>query len=126
MVKSCTAPAEHCSEENPQDAGQIAELRGERGSDKRTRAGDGGEMMAQQNPFVGGFIIAPVTQTFGGCGAAVIKCHHFCGDELGVETKADGVDAGGGDDQPQAVDRFATIAGNDAQSKRSADSDGGP
>ena len=68
----------------------------------------------------------PVAQTLGGRGAAVVEHHHFGGDELGVEAEADGVDAGGGGYQPQAVDRFAAIAGNDTQANGAADCHGGP
>ena len=125
MMKSCTAPPAP-RRDDPENAGQIAELRGERGSNERTGSGDGGEMMAEQNPFVGGFEIVAVAQTFGGRGAPVVQCHHFRGNEFGVEAEADGIDAGGGGHQPQAVDRFAAMAGNDAQRNRSADCHGGP
>ena len=89
-------PGEDGAEDDPQGSGEIAELGGEGWADERAGSGDGGEMMAEENPLVGGFEIVTVAQAFGGSGAAIIEHHHFGGDEFGVEAEADRVDAGGG------------------------------
>ena len=106
------------AEEDPERSRQIAELGGEGGSDERARAGDSREVMAEENPFVGGFEIVAVAQTFGGGGAEIIERHDFRGDEFRVKAEADGVDARGGGHEPETVYGFAMIAGDDAQANR--------
>ena len=77
MTKSCTAPPSTAPIDDPQVPGQIAELRGKRRTHQRTGPGDGGEMMAEQNPFVGGFEVVPVAQPLGRRGAPVVERHDF-------------------------------------------------
>jgi hypothetical protein len=117
---------EDCAEENPKSAWEVTELRGECWADERAGSGDGGEMMTEQNPFVGGFKIVAIAQAFGGSGAAVIEQHDFGGNEFCVEAEADGVNAGGGGYEPQAVNGFAMIARNDSEANRARDCDGSP
>ena len=45
--------AEHDAGNQPDCAGEIAELRGQRRADERSRAGDGREMMTRRHPLVG-------------------------------------------------------------------------
>ncbi len=52
--------------------------------------------------------------------------HHAGGDEFGVEAVADGVGAGGGQHQPDAVDVLAAEDGDGAQRDSRGDGDGGP
>ena len=58
--------AEDCTGENPERAGQVAELCGEDRADEWSGAGDGGEMMSEDDPFAGWNKVATVIQTFGG------------------------------------------------------------
>ena len=109
--------AEHRADDDPERAGQIAELRGERGADQRTGAGDGGEMVAEDDPFIGGLEIVAVAQTLGGGGALVVEDHHSRGDEFCVEAESDGVGAGGGHDQPDAVNGFTAIGGDSSKAE---------
>ena len=67
------AAAEHGADENPQRARQIAELRGQRGTDQRTRAGNGGEVMAEHHPAIGRHEVAAVVEPHrwrGACGSS--------------------------------------------------------
>ena len=65
--------AEHGAEEDPEVPGKIAELRGQGGTHQRAGSGDGGEVVAEEDPFVGGLEIHAVAQTFGGGGAPVVE-----------------------------------------------------
>ncbi len=60
------------AEEDPERAGEVAELGGEHGSHKGAGAGDGGEVMAEYNPRVGLHEIATVLVEFAGSGPAVL------------------------------------------------------
>ena len=51
---------QHDADEDPQRAGQIAHLRGQHRPDQRPRAGDRGEMVAEQDAPVGRDVIEPV------------------------------------------------------------------
>ena len=67
--------AEDGADDDPEGAGQIAELGGERRADERAGAGDGGEVVAEDDPFVGGLEVVAVAQALGGSGAAVVEHH---------------------------------------------------
>ena len=54
--------AEHDADDDPDHAGQIAELRGERRTDERSRAGDRGEVMAEDDPAVRRHEVAAVVR----------------------------------------------------------------
>jgi hypothetical protein len=56
--------AEHRTDEDPERARQIAELRRERRADQRTGAGDGGEVVAEYDPLVGRHEVAAVVEAF--------------------------------------------------------------
>ena len=77
--------AQHRADDDPERAGQVAELRGQHRPDQRTGTGDGGEMVAEDDPLVGGLEIVAVAQPLGGRGALVVERHHAGGDELRVE-----------------------------------------
>ena len=49
------AAREHRASNQPECARQVAELRGQRRADKRPGPRNGGEMVAEENPFVGGY-----------------------------------------------------------------------
>ena len=118
--------AQHRADDDPERARQIAELRGQHRSDQRSRAGDGGEVVAEDDPFVGGLEIVAVAQPLGGRGALVVERHHARGDEFGVKAIADGVGAGRGQHQPDAVDVLAAVERDAAQADRRHGSHGGP
>ena len=99
--------ADHDADDDPQNARQIAELRGERGSHERTGPGDGGEVMAEHDPLVGGHEVATVGESFRGRLPLVVEREDFRGDEGAVEAIRDGVGADGGDEQPRRADRLA-------------------
>ena len=58
--------AEHRADEDPQGAGQIAELGGQHGADQRAGSGDGGEVVAEDDPFVGGHEVLAVAERSAG------------------------------------------------------------
>ena len=60
MTKSWTQPAEHGADDDPERSGEVAELRGERRADQRAGAGDGREVMAEDDPLVGGLEVVAV------------------------------------------------------------------
>ena len=55
--------------------GQVAELRGERRPDQRSGTGDGGEVVAEEDPFIGGLVVVAVAQTFGWSRALIVQHH---------------------------------------------------
>ena len=82
ITKSCTAPPSTAPMMIHSVAGQIAELRGQHRADQRSGAGDGGEVMAEDDPLIGGLEVVAVVEAFGGGGALVVQRHHARGDEL--------------------------------------------
>ena len=95
------------SDHDPQEAGKVAELGGQSGSHQRTGTGDRREMVAEDDPLVGGLEIVAVAQPFGGGGARVVESHDAGGDKSRIEAVPHQVGANGGDHQPGAVDRLA-------------------
>ena len=67
---SCTQPPSTAPTRIHSVPGQVAELRGERRADQRARPGDGREVMAEDDPAVGGHEVAAVVQPLGGGRAA--------------------------------------------------------
>ena len=60
MQKSCTAPPSTTPTRIHSVPGQIAELRRQRRADQRPGPGDGGEVVAEDHPAVGGHEVAAV------------------------------------------------------------------
>ena len=124
------AAAEHGADQDPQRAGQIAELRRERRADQRARARDGGEVMTEHDPAIRRHEVAAVAESFGRRGARRVEREHLRGEKRAVEAIAERVDADGGDDEPHRFDAFAAIQSDgrereraerdDARSSRSA------
>jgi len=82
---------------------------------QRTRSGDGREVVSEQDPFIGGLEIVPVTEAFSrGC-ALIVERHHSRRDEFGVEAIAKSIRADGRKNKPDAVDMLAAVEGNPAQ-----------
>ena len=57
--------AERDADDDPDHAGQIAELRGERRADERAGSGDGREVMAEHDPVVRRHEVAAVVESLG-------------------------------------------------------------
>ena len=82
MTKSCTAPPSTAPMMIHSVPGQVAELRRQHRADQRSRTGDGGEVVAEEDPLVGGLEIVAVAQPLGRRGAPVVERHHARRDEL--------------------------------------------
>jgi len=104
--------AEHDADEDPEGAGEIAELGGEDGADERAGAGDGGEVVAENDPFIGAAIVAAVGAGFAGGGAAAIEGEDAGGEPAGIEAVADGVGAEGGGEEGRGIDGLGALGGN--------------
>ena len=120
------ASAEHSAGDNPERAGEIAKLGGEHGADQRSGAGDGGEVVSEDDPLIGGNEVAAVVETFGGSSAQRIERQHFRRNKTAVETIADSVGRHGSHDQPEGIDLFAAMQGDGGQRKRTQQADGNP
>ena len=92
-------------------------MRGEYRADQRARSGDGGEVVAEENPFIGGLEIVAVAQPLSGRRALIVERHHTRGDELGIEAVADGVTTCCRQHKPQTADVFASIQRDAAKTK---------
>ena len=101
--------------ENPQRSRQVAHLRREHRADQRARAGDGREVMAIEDVFVGWNVIEAVIAPHRRRRAAGIDAKHFVGDEQRVIAVGEEVDAHRGDDEPGGIDRLAATQGHDAE-----------
>ena len=99
--------AEHDADDDPEHTGQIAELGGERGADERARSGDGGEVVAEDDPAVRRREVAPVVQAIGGGEARIVEGKDARRDERAVEAIPDGVGQQGRDEQPRRADLLA-------------------
>ncbi len=120
------ATTQHGAGDDPERAGQVSELCGEHGTDERSGAGDGGEMVSEDDPLVGGNEVAAVIETLRRSSAQGIKRQHFGGNETAVKAISDGVGGNGGDDQPQGVDLLTAMQCDGGQRQRSQQADGNP
>jgi hypothetical protein len=111
------ATAEHRAHQQPERARQVAELHRQGGADQRTGAGNGGKVMPEHHPAMGGNVVAAVVQSFGGRGAGLVDHVHPGLDPLGVKAVAQGVDAHGRRNDPQGVDRFIPLQRDSRQSE---------
>src|SRR6266852_89108 len=93
----------------PERARQVAELRGQRGTDERARSRDGGKMVAEENPFVRWHEVAAVVVAFAGSGARVIERENFGGNESGIEPVSHQITASSSDNEPSCVERLAAM-----------------
>ena len=90
----------HHAGEDPQHSGQVAHLRGQHRTDQRTRAGDRGEVMAEQNVLVGRHVVETVVASDSRRHAAGVKLHHARGDEQAVVAVGNQVDRNCGNHDP--------------------------
>src|SRR6266850_3203862 len=112
--------------DQPERTRQVAELRGERGADERAGARDGGEMVAEEHPLVGGHEVATVVVPFAGRSSRVIERENLCGNKGGIEAKRDEIAADRGDDKPDSVQRFAAMQCDGAECARAQNDDANP
>jgi hypothetical protein len=101
--------------ENPERAGQIAHLRRQHRPDQGPRAGNGREMVAEQDDAVGRDVIEPVVAADRRGRARRIDAQDAARDEAAVESVADQVDADCGYHQPERVDRLAAAERDHAE-----------
>lgn len=80
---------QHHAGDQPQRAGQVAHLRGEYRADQRAGAGDGGEVVTEQNVLVGRDVVQAVVVEHRGGGSARVQLHHLGGDEQAVVAVGD-------------------------------------
>ena len=72
--------AKHDADEDPDRAGQVAELRGQHRPDQRTRAGDRREVVAEDDPPVGRHEVLPVVEPIRRRRPRVVERETRCGE----------------------------------------------
>ena len=100
--------AERYSDQNPERARQIAELRGEHRAYQRPRAGNGGKMVAKHNPFIGFNEIPAIIVDLARCGAAVVEHEHARRQPFRIKAIADGVTADRRDEHVSGTQIFVS------------------
>lgn len=70
------------------------------------RPGDGREVVAEQDPFIGGNVIQTVVMTLRRCQSAIVELKHFFGDKQAVKPIGDAVTRYRRDNQPHGIDVF--------------------
>ena len=112
------AARKHRAREQPQRAGKISELRSERRADERAGTCNRGEVVTEQYPFVCGDEVAAIVVTLGGSRAGVIEREQLRGNECGVESIGDEIDADSGEHEPDCAERFAALERDFGDSRR--------
>ena len=84
----------HCaaqtnSDHQPQKSWQKSKLRCQHRTNQRSRAGDGREVMTEQNPFIGRIIVVAVIHRVGRHGPRIIERQDLGRDEGGIVTVRD-------------------------------------
>ncbi|MPM54103.1 hypothetical protein SDC9_100876 [bioreactor metagenome] len=108
---------EHHPGNQPERAGQITHLRCQHRPHQRPGTRDGGEMVAEQNVFIGGNVVEAVVVQHGRGGASWIEFHDFVCDEAAVVAIGHQINAHGGHHDPHGIDRFATPQRHHAQGR---------
>ncbi len=80
------AAREHAADENPEQAGHVAELRGQHGSEQGAGCRDGGEMVPEEHVLVGIHIVVAVGVLDGRRHTGVIQVQHLVCNEQAVKT----------------------------------------
>ncbi len=124
--KILDTPPDNGTDQNPESPRQVAELGRQGGADQGTGAGDGGKMVPQENPFVGRHIIPPVIDPLRRRGPPVVQFEHPERQKTAVKPVADQVNADGGHNQPDGVDRLITIQCHGSERTGAGDADGNP
>jgi hypothetical protein len=77
-------PRKADARDQPDQAGGVAELRGEHRTDEGPGSRNRREMMAEQHPFTGGVVVMAVVLLMGGGDARVVQHHDFRSDKRAV------------------------------------------
>ena len=80
------AAREYAADENPEQAGHVAELGGQHGSEQGAGCGDGGEMVPEEHVLVGIHIVVAVGVLDGRRHTGVIQVQHLVCNEQAVKT----------------------------------------
>ena len=88
-IMSCDATAQRRPDQDPQGAGQVAELRRQHRPDERPGPRDRSEVMTERHPAIGRDEISAVIHDQRGRGALVIQHEHLGREPLAVETVTD-------------------------------------
>ena len=107
--------AQNTAEHDPEGAGEVSELRRQDRSHQRSGSGDGGKMMTEHYPLVGGHEIMAVLKALRGGGALIVEFEHAQGDKPAVEPVADRIDARRCRHQPDSVQRLTSRRGDHAE-----------
>ena len=108
-------PRQHHAAQQPQCAGQVADLRGQHRPHQRPGAGDGGEVVAEQHVLVGRHVVQAVVVDHRRSGAAGVQLHHLGGDVQAVVAVGHQIHRHRSDDDPQRADVFAAAQRHHAE-----------
>src|ERR1700685_79491 len=120
------AAGKYRARQNPQSAGQIAELNRQHGPDQRPRACDGSEVMSEHYPLVGDQKITAILEALRWSGAPAIKGKNFDRDKAAVKEVSQRVAASRCRNQPQCINGFAAPQSDHGNSHRAEGGDGQP
>ena len=99
---------------------------GKDGTHQRPGAGDRGEVMTEDDPFICLHEVAAVIVDFAGSGAPIVEGEDLRGDPLRVETITDGIGAKRCDEDVSGTDAFAAMERKRDVGKGAEASDGEP
>ncbi|MNU63105.1 hypothetical protein D3C71_523500 [compost metagenome] len=91
---------QHHTGDQPERAGQIPHLRRQHRTDQRPRAGDGREVVTEEDVFVGRHVVQTIVVEYGGGGPSRVKLHHIVSDEQTVVTVRNQINGHGCDHNP--------------------------
>ena len=114
------------AEDDPHGARQVAHLGRDDRADERAGAGDGGEVVAEEDVAVGADVVLAVSFVLGGGGAAVVGPQQVLLNELGVEAVSDQVGTDGGEHKPDGVHGLAADDGEHKPGHAAQQRNGGP
>ena len=92
--------------QEPDEAWQVAKLDGQNRSNQRASTRDCGEVVAEEDPPVGGVIILAVIEFVGGGDSRTVEAGHPDGQKPAVEAKRNGEDSQCADHDPESVGRL--------------------
>ena len=98
-------------------------MRCECGPDEGAGAGDRGEVVSEDDPLVGGDVVASVVESNGGGGALVVELEDVAGDDPAVYAVGYVVGADGGGEEPCCIDRLTAFEGEPCEACRSEEGD---
>ncbi len=120
------APAERRADEEPEHPRQVAELRREDRADERAGAGDGGEVVSEDDPAVCRDEVLSVLLRHRGGSAPVVEDEDLGHEPLAVEAIGDGERAEPRDDEPEGVDGLPLVEGGECHRSRAERGDAEP